>query len=269
MRPDLHRHSWSAIEGEGQSPGLTNGEACRAVSDCPLAAVQFGPLKLTHPPSSEVCRPCPREAPNRGYRPGPDSPTPVKDIQSSPHREQFNSSFSFIRDSLSGSGRMDACPGSAARSEPVSLPPARSAPACVSLGQSGPVTDVSGSQPAASEAGGTRRPSFSRDLWGGALVLPCGGPECRAAVASSSAHSRDCLPDSGSVDAEAASSLSAASSSDSSSGSSVTSGYESAVPCGDRRWEALATKYEGVLQKCLQGNQASAKVGSRTRHRPG
>ncbi|XP_072565583.1 disrupted in schizophrenia 1 protein isoform X2 [Paramormyrops kingsleyae] len=291
MRPDLHRHSWSAIEGEGQSLSLTNGEACRAVNDSHRTAVQSGPLKLTHPPSSEVfkpslclnsgislstvpqeaCRPTPREAPNRGYHLGPHSPKPVKDIQSSPHREQFNSSFSFIRLSLSGSQGMDACPGSPARSEPISVPPAQSAPVCVSLGQSGPVTDVSGcsfrlsgSQPAASEAGGTPRRSFSRDLWGGAVVLPCSGPGCLAGAASSSAHSRDCLPDSdaGSVDAEAASSLSADSSSDSTSGSSVTSGYESAVPCGDRGWEALAKKYEGVLQKCLQGNQTSAKIES-------
>ncbi|XP_048861746.1 disrupted in schizophrenia 1 protein-like isoform X2 [Brienomyrus brachyistius] len=291
MRPDLHRHSWSAIEGECQSPSVTNGEACHAVSDSHHTAVQSGLLKLTHPPSSEVfkpslclnsgislstlpqeaCRPTPREAPNRGHRPGPHSPKPVKNIQSSPHREQFNSSFSFIRLSLSGSQEMDACPGSPAQSEPVSVPLAQSEPACVPLGQSGPVTDISGcsfsvlgSQPAASKADRTRRRSFSRDLWGEGEVLLCNGPECQAAPASSPAHSRVRLPDSdaGSVDAEAASSLSADSSSDSTSGSSVTSGYESAVPCGDHGWEALAKKYEGVLQECLQGNQASAKIES-------
>lgn len=66
------------------------------------------------------------------------------------------------------------------------------------------------------------------------------------------------LPNLDSLDIEITSSLD----SDNASASSVTSGYESATPASDQGWDSLVKKYEGVLQDCLQNNRTHAKVGT-------
>lgn len=72
---------------------------------------------------------------------------------------------------------------------------------------------------------------------------------------------RSDLPDLDSLDIELTSSLSV--DSDNASASSITSGYESATPASDLGWDSLVKKYEGVLQDCLQNNRIHAKVGRR------
>ncbi|XP_055018935.1 disrupted in schizophrenia 1 protein [Boleophthalmus pectinirostris] len=67
--------------------------------------------------------------------------------------------------------------------------------------------------------------------------------------------------DTRSVDTEITSSLSV--DSDTASASSVTSGYESATPAStEQGWESLVKKYDGVLQECLQNNRTHTKIES-------
>ncbi|XP_061766640.1 disrupted in schizophrenia 1 protein isoform X4 [Nerophis ophidion] len=61
-------------------------------------------------------------------------------------------------------------------------------------------------------------------------------------------------------DTEVTSSLSL--DSDTASASSVTSGYESATPTSDQGWDNLVKKYEHVLQDCLQSNRTHTKIES-------
>ncbi|XP_048059901.1 disrupted in schizophrenia 1 protein isoform X6 [Megalobrama amblycephala] len=67
--------------------------------------------------------------------------------------------------------------------------------------------------------------------------------------------------DSGSLDPEVTSSISI-DSSDSTSASSVTSGYDSATPSSDQSRDGLIKKYEDVLQDCLQNNRTNTKIES-------
>lgn len=46
-----------------------------------------------------------------------------------------------------------------------------------------------------------------------------------------------------------------------SAGSSVTSGYESSTNVSDHSWDSLIRKYEPILQECLLRNQSVLKVG--------
>ncbi|XP_061914524.1 disrupted in schizophrenia 1 protein-like isoform X4 [Entelurus aequoreus] len=61
-------------------------------------------------------------------------------------------------------------------------------------------------------------------------------------------------------DTEVTSSLSL--DSDTASASSVTSGYESATPASDQGWDNLVKKYDRVLQDCLQSNRTHTKIES-------
>uniref|UniRef100_A0A3Q0RCA5 DISC1 scaffold protein n=1 Tax=Amphilophus citrinellus TaxID=61819 RepID=A0A3Q0RCA5_AMPCI len=82
--------------------------------------------------------------------------------------------------------------------------------------------------------------------------------ECLFADKEETSH----LPDSESqsVDIEVTSSLSV--DWDTASASSVTSGYESATPASEQGWDNLLKKYEGVLQDCLQNNRTHTKIES-------
>ncbi|XP_057704289.1 disrupted in schizophrenia 1 protein isoform X2 [Corythoichthys intestinalis] len=62
------------------------------------------------------------------------------------------------------------------------------------------------------------------------------------------------------LDTEITSSLSL--DSDTASASSVTSGYESATPASDQGWDNLVRKYDNVLQECLQNNRTHTKIES-------
>uniref|UniRef100_A0A671PMN2 DISC1 scaffold protein n=1 Tax=Sinocyclocheilus anshuiensis TaxID=1608454 RepID=A0A671PMN2_9TELE len=67
--------------------------------------------------------------------------------------------------------------------------------------------------------------------------------------------------DSGSLDTEVTSSFSI-DSTDSTSASSVTSGYDSTTPSSDQSRDGLIKKYEDVLQDCLQNNRTNTKIES-------
>ncbi|XP_032396365.1 disrupted in schizophrenia 1 protein isoform X2 [Etheostoma spectabile] len=182
------------------------------------------------------------------------SPSPAP--RSSPE-DSFNSSFSFIQQSLNSSRRTDATTATPSQEpEPLnrstkapSSPQTKSATLSTEhsvLKQSTPVQSVSSST-LSSQAereelslGGR----FWREcLWGGREVPP-DLPDC----------------DSQSLDIEITSSLSV--DSDTASASSVTSGYESATPAPDQGWDSLVKKYEGVLQDCLQNNRTHTKIES-------
>ncbi|XP_028279060.1 disrupted in schizophrenia 1 protein isoform X2 [Parambassis ranga] len=81
--------------------------------------------------------------------------------------------------------------------------------------------------------------------------------ECLWNSKEEASHLSDC--DSRSLDIEVTSSLSV--DSDTASASSVTSGYDSATPASEG-WESLVKKYEGVLQDCLQNNRTHTKIES-------
>nr|XP_057914833.1 disrupted in schizophrenia 1 protein isoform X3 [Doryrhamphus excisus] len=62
------------------------------------------------------------------------------------------------------------------------------------------------------------------------------------------------------LDTEVTSSLSL--DSDTASASSVTSGYESATPASDQGWDNWVRKYDHLLQDCLQNNRTHTKIES-------
>ncbi|XP_067093129.1 disrupted in schizophrenia 1 protein [Osmerus mordax] len=66
---------------------------------------------------------------------------------------------------------------------------------------------------------------------------------------------KESLPDSDSMDTEAASSVSLDS-------DAATSGYDSAPPGGEPGWGSLLKTYEGALQACLQNTRTSTKIES-------
>ncbi|XP_050932478.1 disrupted in schizophrenia 1 protein isoform X2 [Lates calcarifer] len=165
-------------------------------------------------------------------------------------QDSFNSSFSFIQQSLNSS----QVPTTATPArEPEPLNQSAKAP---SSPQTKPATHVSKhstpvqSQPPSAPGSQAEREELSLGarfwrecLWGGREVTP-DLPDC----------------DSRSLDIDITSSLSV--DSDTASASSVTSGYESATPPSDQGWDNLMKKYEGVLQDCLQNNRTHTKIES-------
>uniref|UniRef100_A0A8C9RI22 DISC1 scaffold protein n=1 Tax=Scleropages formosus TaxID=113540 RepID=A0A8C9RI22_SCLFO len=247
MRADLLGTLQSTAQEDGQRSTLTNGEG-RDLS-----------FTLSQQPSRlNVADPTLRDSSGLRSKPRFDPGThvaPLSPNQHSAKRDRFNSSFSFIRLSLNSAQGMDGSTGSPEQSEdrpvspgkwgPVFVPSGQLEPACPSLKPGLAHSTDSSSLPVSPEVERSICPEPWRE--------PPAGPADR----------RDALPDadSCSLDAEASSSLSV-DSSDAASGSSVTSGYESATPCSDRAWEALAKKYESVLQDSLQSNRTNAKIES-------
>lgn len=183
------------------------------------------------------------------------NPSPA--LRSSPE-DSFNSSFSFIQQSLNSSQRTDATTAKPSVNQPEPLNQSTKAPSSPQtkpatlsieynvLKQSTPVQSV----PSSTLSSQAEREELSLGgrfwrecLWGGREVTP-DLPDC----------------DSQSLDIEITSSLSV--DSDTASASSVTSGYESATPASDQGWDSLVKKYEGVLQDCLLNNRTHTKVGT-------
>ncbi|XP_029107293.1 disrupted in schizophrenia 1 protein isoform X3 [Scleropages formosus] len=297
MRADLLGTLQSTAQEDGQRSTLTNGEASCPLIDNPMDKSQHGPpasgpgcvslqlnpviptfvppaggsrdgsflqgrdlsFTLSQQPSRlNVADPTLRDSSGLRSKPRFDPGThvaPLSPNQHSAKRDRFNSSFSFIRLSLNSAQGMDGSTGSPEQSEdrpvspgkwgPVFVPSGQLEPACPSLKPGLAHSTDSSSLPVSPEVERSICPEPWRE--------PPAGPADR----------RDALPDadSCSLDAEASSSLSV-DSSDAASGSSVTSGYESATPCSDRAWEALAKKYESVLQDSLQSNRTNAKIES-------
>lgn len=160
--------------------------------------------------------------------------------QSQPE-DSFNSSFSFIQQSLT-SGQNTGAITTPAQEQQLNL--STKAP------QAKPETLFV-------EHGCSKQPSPAHTF--PAEELSSGGrfwQECLFADREEASHLPDC--ESQSVDIEVTSSLSV--DWDTASASSVTSGYESATPASEQGWDNLLKKYEGVLQDCLQSNRTHTKV---------
>lgn len=160
--------------------------------------------------------------------------SPVTTVQSSP-KETFNSSFSFIQQSLK-SFQTAETPLSQEPEPVTQLKKTPNSPMLKCPVQFLP--SATSGDPADSED----LPSCGR-FWQSweRRGIPPDTPDCDA------------------VDIEIISSFSV--DSDNGSTSSVTSGYESATPASDQSWDSLVKKYEGVLQDCLQNNRTYTKVG--------
>ncbi|KAL6101606.1 disc1 [Pungitius sinensis] len=187
---------------------------------------------------------------------GPSS-LPQKELRLSPGarsspEDSFNSSFSFIRQSLNSSQRTDAttsplswqpeplCQSTGALSPPETKPAALSVGQHVSQQAPSPVQSLASCSRAEREETSPGGTFWRERLWETTADLPDS--------------------DSPSVDIEITASLSV--DSDTASASSVTSGYESATPAPGHCWNNLVKRYEGVLQDCLQNNRAHTKIES-------
>nr|XP_020455959.1 disrupted in schizophrenia 1 protein isoform X3 [Monopterus albus] len=175
------------------------------------------------------------------------NPSPA--LQSS-SQDSFNSSFSFIQQSLNTSQRTDSTTAMPVREpEPLNqsskVPSSpQTKPATLLINASKHSNPIQSSPSSAPGSQAERENLFWQECqWGGTEAMSG-------------------LPDSDSryVDVEITSSLSV--DSDSASTSSVTSGYESATLTSDQGWDSLVKKYEGVLQDCLQSNRTHTKIES-------
>ncbi|XP_051816043.1 disrupted in schizophrenia 1 protein isoform X2 [Acanthochromis polyacanthus] len=175
------------------------------------------------------------------------SSTPHKELRLSPSpalqpppEDSFNSSFSFIQQSLSSSQRTGTITTPAREPEPLN--PSSKAP------QTKPETL-------------STEHNFSKQA-APVQTLSVSSPGSHAEREELSLGGRFWLPhcDSRPLDIEVTSSLSV--DSDTASASSVTSGYESATPASEHGWDNLVKKYEGVLQDCLQNNRTHTKIES-------
>ncbi|XP_047207709.1 disrupted in schizophrenia 1 protein isoform X3 [Girardinichthys multiradiatus] len=165
--------------------------------------------------------------------------------------DTFNSSFSFIQQSLNYNQRTDpVLPVQAPEppSQQANLEKTRDALSTkhIFLKQSAPASSL----PLLAQAGQVHKEEHS---YGGRCWRDClwGDKEEMSQLPN---------PDSQSPDIEVTSSLSV--DSDTASASSVTSGYESATPASEQGWDSLVKKYEGVLQDCLQNNRTYTKIES-------
>ncbi|KAK5611441.1 hypothetical protein CRENBAI_016668 [Crenichthys baileyi] len=161
--------------------------------------------------------------------------------------DTFNSSFSFIQQSLNCNQRTD----------PVQAPEPTSQQANLKTGEALSTKHIflkqlapAPSLPLLAQASQVHKEEHS---YGGRCWRDClwGDKEEMSHLQNS---------DSQSPDIEATSSLSV--DSDTASASSVTSGYESATPASEQGWDSLVKKYEGVLQDCLQNNRTYTKIES-------
>ncbi|KAM6997542.1 disrupted in schizophrenia 1 protein [Tautogolabrus adspersus] len=159
-------------------------------------------------------------------------------------QDSFNSSFSFIRESLNSTSTPSREPEALSHSTKAQSSP-QTKPATITTEH-----DVSGQTSSVQS-----EVSAERDQ------LSSGGRFWRESLWVNREVSSD-LPDcdSHSVDIDITSSLSV--DSDTASASSVTSGYESATPVCDHGVDNLVKKYEGVLQECLQNNRTHTKIES-------
>ncbi|KAK2824080.1 hypothetical protein Q5P01_021255 [Channa striata] len=207
------------------------------------------PCSIVRPLHPVDCRPF-----NGTFGQQGQTSSPQISLQSSP-QDTFNSSFSFIQQSLNTSQTTHTTTSTPAQEpEPLSQPPKvptspQTTPATLFTDISKQSTPFQLLSPFAPGSQAERQSlslggRFWREcLWGGREVMS-EPPDC------------DCQ----SLDIDITSSLSV--DSDTASASSVTSGYESATPTSDQGWDSLVKKYEGVLQDCLQSNRTHTKIES-------
>lgn len=193
--------------------------------------------------------------------------SPSLAVQSS-SQDSFNSSFSFIQQSLNSSQRTETAEPEPLNQSTNGPNSPQTKPAALSIEHnlskwSAPVQSL---------------PPSSKCSHADGEELPLGGRFWQECVWDGREVTSD-MPGCDSLDIEITSSLSV--DSDNASASSVTSGYDSATPASDQGWDNLLKKYECVLQDCLQNNRTHTKVGmtcghshlvprpgSESRHRP-
>ncbi|XP_029305996.1 disrupted in schizophrenia 1 protein [Cottoperca gobio] len=177
-------------------------------------------------------------------------------LRSSPV-DSFNSSFSFIQQSLNSSQKTNATTATPSwKPEPLNQP--TKAP---SSHQTKPATLSIEHNVSKQSTSVQSLPSSAPGSHAEREELSLGGRfwrECQWGGREGTPDLPDC--DSPSLDIEITSSLSV--DSDTASASSVTSGYESATPASEQGWDNLVKKYEGVLQDCLQNNRTHTKIES-------
>uniref|UniRef100_A0AAX7U9V7 DISC1 scaffold protein n=1 Tax=Astatotilapia calliptera TaxID=8154 RepID=A0AAX7U9V7_ASTCA len=194
---------------------------------------------VTHPPSPVDCN-SKSTSSHLGQSSLPNNELRLSlslDTHSEPE-DSFNSSFSFIQQSLTSSQKTTTTPTQEQE-----------------LSSSTKASDLPQTKPETLpvEHNFSKQSSPAQTLPGGKFWR-----ECLFATHVERSHVPDC--EAQSIDIEATSSLSL--DSDSTSASSVTSGYESATPALEQGWDNLLKKYEGVLQDCLQNNRTHTKIES-------
>uniref|UniRef100_A0A8C1FRQ2 DISC1 scaffold protein n=1 Tax=Cyprinus carpio carpio TaxID=630221 RepID=A0A8C1FRQ2_CYPCA len=208
----------------------------------------------------------------------------VEENSSVPSPNVFNSSFSFIQQSLETSDLLDA-----STNKPVFKPSEwdrvkseTSNETCVALKPHTALGNhLSQSEISTAPTSQSEHEVFSlssspcsigqsvqqkgllldRELWLVDLDVPW--QRDRQISSSMASYVKESVQDSdsGSLDTEVTSSFSI-DSSDSTSASSVTSGYDSATPSSDQSRDGLIKKYKDVLQDCLQSNRTNTKIKS-------
>ncbi|XP_067278382.1 disrupted in schizophrenia 1 protein [Pseudorasbora parva] len=173
----------------------------------------------------------------------------------------FNSSFSFIQQSLETSDFLGASINKLSESETSNsgvLNPhshfSQSESSSVPISQSGHEVFTLRNLPCSiGQSGQQKGLLLDRDLWLAQLDMQTSS--------SMTSYAKENVQDSdsGSLDTEVTSSLSIDSSD---STSSLTSGYESTTPSSDQSQDGLKKKYEDVLQDCLQNNRTNTKIES-------
>ncbi|XP_077351699.1 disrupted in schizophrenia 1 protein isoform X2 [Festucalex cinctus] len=232
-------------EGEDRAICMNGKSGCQSLS----SAVRMSPMKIAQPDKNchSISLPSTNDSALSAASNQPNSELALNHIPILSHsttpEESFNSSFSFIQQSLR-----------------TLTPPAT--PACDPEPKASEVPNFSHMKPASSLPQPDSKLStqvtpnsvlssheeketqfWGERVWGSREVssyLPNGDFQC--------------------LDSEITSSLSL--DSDTASASSVTSGYESATPASDQGWDNLVKKYDHVLQDCLQNNRTHTKIES-------
>ncbi|XP_016096748.1 disrupted in schizophrenia 1 protein-like isoform X2 [Sinocyclocheilus grahami] len=198
----------------------------------------------------------------------------AKENSPMPLRNVFNSSFSFIQQSLEASDLLDASTNTSASiqsewdrlksetSHSGALEPhtalvvnhlSQSEISTVPISQSEHEVFSLSNSPCS--IGQQKSILLDRELWLADLDVQISS--------SITSYAKESIQDSdsGSLDTEVTSSFSI-DSTDSTSASSVTSGYDSTTPSSDQSRDDLIKKYEDVLQDCLQNNRTNTKIES-------
>ncbi|XP_077438072.1 disrupted in schizophrenia 1 protein isoform X2 [Vanacampus margaritifer] len=235
-------------EGEDRAICMNGKSGCQIDGMSLTSAVRMSPMKMAQPDKNS------HEIPPPSINDSAVSATsnqsselisnhiPILPLSTAPE-DSFNSSFSFIQQSL----RTLSTPATPAHDpEPKStqVPNFSQMKPASFLGQpeSKPSSQVTSNSVLSSHEEKETR-FWGERVWGSREVssyLPNGDFQC--------------------LDSEITSSLSL--DSDTASASSVTSGYESGTPASDQGWDNLVKKYDHVLQDCLQNNRTHTKIES-------
>uniref|UniRef100_A0A3B4EAN2 DISC1 scaffold protein n=1 Tax=Pygocentrus nattereri TaxID=42514 RepID=A0A3B4EAN2_PYGNA len=185
------------------------------------------------------------------------SPSAVECPEDTPSDDTFNSSFSFIQQSLDSERSFwdtSECESSKPRTGSTVVEQSVFKNEDTESSQIGSA-DVPGADQLPGQSGKPQNLLLDDDLLGINLDAPWHRSDRHMSFGMTS-RSRDNMPDS---DTEVTSSLSVDSSD---SASSSTSGYESATPSSDQRWDVFMNKCEGILQECLQENHTNSRIES-------